>query len=303
MNNKSPNTSGPGTTSTPINTATFRISKSASGSALLNNKPSVQVSSNPNPSPILQHNSRNQPSPSSQHSFNKYVHNNNSSSKGSSINNLNQVSGHSRRSSLSNNLSKQYFGGSSQNLTRSSTTNLTKANRNSFHIKPQNYELSRSSTTNLTKDHHGHQKHHGSHANLRRGSTDDLPGIYGRSRKNSTSSRQNMSRTSSNTNLAKQNRHHGSSNNIPRANIGKSSPPYEMQRQISLQHQPKTTTSNATRDHHQFFHSRPHTAACDTTDQKQFEWPKSLSSLERRPKDEPLPSDMEVMLSDVENLR
>lgn len=125
-------------------------------------------------------------------------------------------------------------------------------------------------------------------------------GIYGRSRKNSTSSRQNMSRTSSNSNLTKQNRHHGSSNNIPRANLGKSSPPYE--RQISLHYQPKTTTtSNGMRGDH---YSRPHTAACDTTDQqKQFEWPKSLSSLERRPKDEPLPSDMEVMLSDVENLR
>lgn len=124
-------------------------------------------------------------------------------------------------------------------------------------------------------------------------------GIYGRSRKNSTSSRQNMSRTSSNSNLTKQSRHHGSSNNIPRANLGKNSPPYDTQRQISLHYQPKT---NGTRGDH--LHSRPHTAACDTTDQqKQFEWPKSLSSLERRPKDEPLPSDMEVMLSDVENLR
>lgn len=125
--------------------------------------------------------------------------------------------------------------------------------------------------------------------------------MYGRSRKNSTSSRHNISRTSSNSNLTKHNRHHGSSNNIPRANLGKNSPPYDIQRQISLHYQPKsTTTGNGLRGD---YHSRPHTAACDTTDHaKQFEWPKSLSSLERRA-NEPLPSDMEVMLSDVENLR
>lgn len=159
---KSPSSS----TATPapsINTATFRVSKSASG---------VMPSSVSKPSPMQ----TNAPPPLSQpqHTFNKYTHNN-SNSKGNSVNNLNQIPGHSRRSSLSNNLTKQQFGGSSQNLMRSSTTNLTKANRNSFHIKPQNYELNRSSTTNLTKELHGH-RHHGSHANLRRGSTDDLPG-------------------------------------------------------------------------------------------------------------------------------
>lgn len=111
-----------------------------------------------------------------------------------------------------------------------------------------------------------------------------------------------MSRTSSNSNLTKQTRHSGSSNNIPRANLGKNSPPYDIQRQISLHHQPKTTTpGNGMRSD---YHARPHTAACDTSDHaKHFEWPKSLSSLERRPNNEPLPSDMEVMLSDVENLR
>lgn len=169
--NKSPNTS----ITPPINTATFRISKSASGGAIL--MPSVSTTTTTptsnNPTSPLQNIPKNIPT-ASQHSFNKYVHQ--SSSKGSSINNLSQINGgHSRRASLSNNLAKQNFGGSSQNLMRSSTTNLTKANRNSFHIKPQNYELSRSSTTNLTKEHHGH-RHHGSHANLRRGSTDDLPG-------------------------------------------------------------------------------------------------------------------------------
>lgn len=165
---KSPSTSAAISAAQSINTATFRISKSASGGAIL------MPSSVSSPSPV-QNIPKNLPTTAaSQHSFNKYVHNSNS--KGNSANNLNQIPGHSRRSSLSNNLTKQNFGGSSQNLMRSSTTNLTKANRNSFHIKPQNYELNRSSTTNLTKEHHGHHRHHGSHVNLRRGSTDDLPG-------------------------------------------------------------------------------------------------------------------------------
>lgn len=152
---KSPSTSA----AQSINTATFRVSKSSSG---------IMPSSVSKPSPV-----QSNVTPQPQHNFNKHPHSSNS--KGNSVNNLNQIPGHSRRSSLSNNLTKQNFGGSSQNLMRSSTTNLTKANRNSFHIKPQNYELNRSSTTNLTKELHGH-RHHGSHANLRRGSTDDLPG-------------------------------------------------------------------------------------------------------------------------------
>lgn len=269
----------------PINTATFRISKSASGGVLM---PSNISNATPSPPMIIPNSNKNLPSSShNSSSFNKYNGN-----KGS-VNNMNQLFGHNRRLSLSNapsNLSKQ-CSSSSQNLMRSSTTNLTKANRNSFHMKPHNYELSRSSTTNLTKA----QRHHGSQANLRRDSNDDLPS-YGRSRKNSTASRHNISRTSSTTNLTKNSsRHHGSINNIPRANIiGKISPAHDISRQISMQ----SSKTNTPRIDYQY-QIRPHTAACD--DPKTFEWPKSLS-LERKLKDEPLPSDLEVMLSDVENV-
>lgn len=267
-----------------INTATYRINKSASGSNM------QQPSSSSTPL-TKSATSTGIPNKSQSSSFNKY-------NKGS-VNNLNQLppnmnpNGHNRRSSLSTttNLSKQY-GGSSQNLMRSSTTNLTKANRNSFHTRPHNYELNRSSTTNLTKDYH---RHFSSHANLRRGSSDDLPGGGtggGRSRKNSTASRHNMSRTPSNSNL-KTSRLHGSNSNLPRASVIKQPTPLDIQRQVSLQ------MKNSTSRPDNYHMNRPHTSSCD--DAKHFEWPKSLS-LERRVKDEPLPSDLEVMVSDVENI-
>lgn len=273
--------------SPPINTATYRINKSPSGASM------HQISSTPltksATSSAIPSNSKNH----SSSSFNKY--NKGSESTLNLLLNMNP-NGHNRRSSLSTttNLSKQY-GGSSQNLMRSSTTNLTKANRNSFHTRPHNYELSRSSTTNLTKDYN--HRHFGSTKNLRRSSTDDLPGGGGRSRKNSSASRHNsnnMSRTPSCSNI-KAVRHHGSNSNLPRANVIKPGPS-EIQRQISLQ--TKVGGGNTPRPDYNL--GRPHTSSCDGANQ-QFEWPKSLS-LERKLKDEPLPSDLEVLVSDAENI-
>lgn len=198
--------------STPINSATFRISKSASsGNATGAHHHSAssisKVNSNPN----------------------------------------------GRRASLTplTPLTKHY-GGSSQNLMRSSTTNLTKAaQRNSFHHHQDLAPLSRSSTTNLTRE-----------RNLRRGSTDDL--AY--SRKNSVSSGRHVPpRTPSTSNLSKK---HSSSGNIHRLR--------PVERQISLGGR------------------RPHTA--DDVQQKHFIWPPP------QPNHEPLPSDLEVMVSDVENI-
>ncbi|XP_063704128.1 uncharacterized protein LOC134833659 [Culicoides brevitarsis] len=259
-----------------IDTATFRIKKCVSSSTI--SMPSI----NSSPS----HGQHNVPP---QQNFSKHIHN--IVNKDNTTSNVHQASGHSRRSSLSNNLPKQSFGESSQNILRSSTTNLSKANRNSFHINPKSYELKRSSTTNLTKD---TNHHYNSQANL-----DDSAGMNGRSRKSSVTSRQNISRTSSNSNLSKMNRHHETSSNIPRANIGKVSLPYEMQRQTSLSYPSNPSETEIKNEYHK---ARPHTA--DVTDcNKIFDWPLPLSSLERKPKDEPLPSDMEVMLSDIENLR
>ena len=49
--------------------------------------------------------------------------------------------------------------------------------------------------------------------------------------------------------------------------------------------------------------TRPHTAACDTAERVPFEWPPPPPpplEIPKRGLDEPLPSDMEVLCSDVE---
>lgn len=235
-----------------INTATFRVSKSASGSNLvssnnLNSKTHLGSSSNNTNSYKL-------------------------SSRGSSTN-LNQMAGNSnRRSSITNsntNLSKS-FGGSSQNLIRSSTTNLSKQKRNSLDMKR---DSSRSSTTNLTKTKNNRHPH-GSNLNLRYDAFDGTNDEHqSRSRKNST----NIPRVSSKNSLS----------NIPRASLTNQ---INLQRQTSLQ--PNTKSVN--------IQSRPHTSGCE--DRKNFEWPKNFNLTNRHLNDEPLPSDLEVMVSDVENL-
>lgn len=242
-----------------INTATFRVKKSASGSNLvssnnLNSKTHVGSSSNNTNSYKL-------------------------SSRGSSTN-LNQMAGNSnRRNSITNsntNLSKN-FGGSSQNLIRSSTTNLSKQKRNSLDMKR---DSSRSSTTNLTKIKNNRHPH-GSNINLRYDAFDGTNFLndehQSRSRKNST----NIPRVSSNTNLK------NSLSNIPRASLTNQ---INLVRQTSLQSNNKSVN----------IQSRPHTSGCD--DKKNFEWPKNYNLTNRHLNDEPLPSDLEVMVSDVENL-
>lgn len=209
-------------------------------------------------------------------------------------------------SRLSSNLSKQ-FGGSSQNLKRASTTNLSK-NRSSFDTK-RSHDLSRSSTTNLTKEH----RHGGSSQNLRRGSShsnlthDEL--VTG-GRKNSTSSRkvknagEMMSRVPSNSSLSKPSTtslRRGSINNIPRASLtSKPPPPINFNRQTSLQGKQRAGPASSAGNGGGA--QRPHTASCAADEALQrFEWPNTLVA-DRRCNDDPLPSDLEVMCSDVENL-
>lgn len=250
-----------------VNSATFRVNKSVSGSNL--NKPQV-VSPNSNSSKPNKRSSQ--------------ISNSSKEFRNSSTNLLAAAS-------------------SSQNLVRSSTTNLAKNNRSSFDMKRGAYDLSRSSTTNLSKEHrHGSQlnlsKHRGggSSSNLTMAFDDVQP--LSRSRKNSTtnlkstdsSSKTNIPRIPSNSNL--KSLHRGSVNNIPRASLNIHSKitgtPY--QGQFSS----KQNASRAGADQS----GRPHTTDCNEV--KRFEWPGGLTAEKLAKID--VPSDLEVMVSDAENV-
>lgn len=219
------------------------------------------------------------------------------------------------------NLSKQF--GSSQNLIRSSTTNLSKSkSRNSFDMKRGFYDMSRSSTTNLSKDHrHGshlnllkHQHLRGSSSNVN--STDDISiptSSNSRSRRSSstvkptdTSLKANIPRVPSNSNLKSSTQRRSSISNISRASLNSSSFKQQhavnpmaapsVNRQTSLQTQP--TTSMAQRCVSDYYPGRPQTADANTV--AQFECPQFLIANEKRTKNKT--NDLEFMVSDVENL-
>lgn len=260
----------------PFSSATFRISKSASSSSLTR-KPQTKV--------LTKH-------------------------RGSSSN-LHQINGsRSSQNDLHQAGTSDTPFGSSQNLIRSSTTNLTKNHRSSFGQGQR--DLSRSSTTNLNKQrrspHGGSQSNlnqprpnHGSNSNL---FFEDLSPVS-RSRRNShakqaspdsTVSKSSVSRTSSNTNLKMPptaRRGSISNNNIPRANLKSGS-----FNQHHVRHNGPATSSPNTHHHSKRSSDRPHTADCtDGGPAVEFEWPRPALG-----KDDPLPSDLEVMVSDVENL-
>lgn len=236
-----------------INSATFRINKGASGANVTkNNLPVLGVRKSP--------------------------------SKGSNQN-LSHVDGGSnynsreRRPSISNSNTNLLKFGSSQNLIRSSTTNLT---------KKDNVKRRGSAVNQYYRQH----PNYGSSSNLRGSSGDihfgdDYGGSGDRrshSRRNSTnlsSSRTNLPRTLSNNNLNSGSR---KESNIPRASLIN---PIEFQRQTSLNIKSKVVCDDNQK-------VRPQTASCEPMNN--FEWPKMYSP------DEILPSDLEVMCSDVENL-
>lgn len=244
-----------------LNSATFKIKKSVSGSNL--NTPQV-VSTN-----------------------------NNSSNPNKRSNQIFNSSKEFRNSSTN-----LLAAASTQNLVRSSTTNLAKNNRSSFDIKRDAYDLSRSSTTNLSKE-----NRHGSQLNLlknRGGSSSSLVFEDGqpqcRSRKNSTnlkttdsSSKTNIPRIPSNSNLKLPSLNRGGVNNIPRASLNIHSKINGAPHQCSFP--AKQNTSRGV-------DQRPHTADCNEV--KRFEWPEDLVADKLCKID--LPSDLEVMVSDVENL-
>lgn len=276
-------------TTSSVNTATFRINKSASGSNIVHNPHNPKISSS---------------------SGNNH-HNRRGSS--SNINQIGVMPQHihgnvKRRSSVSTsntNLSKN-LSSSSNNLMRSSTTNLTKHNssldRSSRPVDA--YDLSRSSTTNLTKSNSNFKKLESEFK-----SYDGRGGGHsGESRRNSTNmkttdstSKNSISRVSNassgTTGHGKMKR--GSISNIPRASLKTQNFSRLTSLQVGPPHLNKTGGFMVDSDR------RPMTSGVDSSKMSKtnpFEWPKSLSAEKRVVKDEPLPSDLEVFVSDVENL-
>ncbi|XP_049276550.1 uncharacterized protein LOC125760454 [Anopheles funestus] len=309
-----------------INTATFRISRSASGTRL-QNSPTKSTA---------------QPRGSTSNLATGGHHSNSGGRD------------RQRRSSVHNSSTSAFrgaFGGdSTECLIRSSTTNLAKhghgGKRNSFADKK------RSSSTNLSRHQSGsvsnlhtlkrhgsssqmlHQDPNGSRRNsitqpakLSR-SASNGPGTMGRrhSGANNGTLGSNNSSNSSNGSHGHQQHHqhhhhahhhhhagqHQRRSSVGTAGSGKAATgqplngtthhqqqPVPLARQTSL----NVKTNMAAQQHH---HGRPHTATCADDPkavQRPFEWPMVLpSGGNRRPLDEPLPSDLEVMVSDVENL-
>lgn len=292
-------------TSTPINTATFRVNKSASGSNITHrNVPTVAT-------PVM--------------GKGRWT----SSQKGSQQNLTNTGSGgRERRSSIGNSSNLIKFDGSTQNLTRSSTTNLTKNRQDG--IKRRASDMNRSSTTNLNKYHRQHSGH-GSNNNLRRGGSNmDVNAgeeyinggssnerkSHNHSRKNSVNmkesmgSKSNLPRTFSNSNLMSSgpmpgpSRRESFNNNIPRASlINNITGSNQFNRQISLNTKPTLLSQQSRMLIEEVNKNRPQTSSCDSSMFKNFEWPKVLTTQRSMPvNDAAQQSDMEVMVSDIENL-
>lgn len=272
--------------STPINTATFRISKSASGSSLMQRTAAKSRAST-------------------------------SSSKRPSHSNSQTDLIREQQQQQQQHDNETPFG-SSQNLIRSSTSNLAaKSGSRSSHGQSSSQppgssqHLSRSSTTNLSKQRRasGQPRGRGSNPNLN--ALDDGTGTGGSngSRRNSLARQHSenaasMSRTSSQSNLrqaaAATQRPGDIVNNIPRANISGRHPVSS-----SFNRHARHAAGSAGKRGAE----RPHTADCTdggpASSVHGFEWPPALkksASTHAAHAAEPLPSDLEVMVSDVENL-
>lgn len=277
-------------TTSPINTATFRVNKSASGSNITSRNFPVAAT------PVL--------SKSRQRGSQQNLTNSSGSSE------------RERRLSIGNSTNLIKFGGSSQNLTRSSTTNLTKNRQDG--VKRRASDMNRSSTTNLNKYHRQHSNQSSSSNNLRRGGSNmDVNAYDGgssnerktNSHKNSVSngSKSNLPRTYSNSNLisgasvAGPSRRESFNNNIPRASLASTTnntANNQFNRQISLNGKP-TLSQKSRLLIDELNKNRPQTSSCDSSMFKSFEWPKVLKTQRSLPVNDPHASDM---VSDVENL-
>lgn len=136
------------------------------------------------------------------------------------------------------------------------------------------------------------------------------------SRRNSVNTKElnggksNVPRTYSNSNLmsggpiAGPSRRESFNNNIPRASLANTVSNIannQFNRQISLCGKP-TLSQQSRQLIDELNKNRPQTSSCDSSMFKSFEWPKVLKTQRSLPVNEPLSSDMEVMVSDVENL-
>lgn len=270
--------------SSPINTATFRVNKSSSGNNITNkNLPVISTS-------VLRNSSN--------------------------VTNASHRENQKRRLSASNSSSNLIkFGGSTQNLTRSSTTNLTKNQNSSTRhdgIKRRASDMNRSSTTNLNK----HNRHNTSNSNLRRG--DSYVDVSNEDRSSSNEKKSHSRKSSlskSNSNLANASvsqtgssrRESFNKNNIPRASLinstianALSNTPF--QRQISFNFKPTPLSKQSRVLIDELNKNRPQTSSCDSSMFKNFEWPRVLSTQRSLPAENALQSDMEVMVSDGETL-
>ncbi|XP_055618727.1 uncharacterized protein LOC129763556 isoform X2 [Toxorhynchites rutilus septentrionalis] len=295
-NGGSGSTELPNSVPPPINTATFRINRSASGSNIINSNsqfrnPSITASVRPFAASGL---------------------------RGSSTNLTS--SSHSNSNSRERDRHRRSYGGaaggeSTESLIRSSTTNLAKScsKRGSF------AENRRSSSTSL------HQRHFGSTSNLHSmkrhsgSSSQHLnqepheSSVIGRRHStivkpvdgctsSSSMKKQKISRTSSSTNIPSSGSGNSESIALRRSSIGPGSgnkPPNlasspsqnVLSRQTSLSINAHKAPTSGDR--------RPHTSSCDER-QTAFEWPPAVIAKKRD--NDPLASDLEVMVSDAENL-
>jgi hypothetical protein len=189
--------------------------------------------------------------------------------------------------------------------------------------------MNRSSTTNLNKYHRQQSHHHGSSSNLRRdGSAMDIvcssPDDTIKNERKSHSRKNSVNLSKSNSNLAiagstshcpmpgSSRREESFKNNIPRASLINASTivnaisnnPFKRQTSFNVNVKPTQPLSHQSRlmiD--ELNKNRPQTSSCDSSMFKNFEWPKVLTTQRSLPAENAaLQSDMEVMLSDAENL-
>uniref|UniRef100_A0A182QZR1 ADAM10 endopeptidase n=1 Tax=Anopheles farauti TaxID=69004 RepID=A0A182QZR1_9DIPT len=292
-----------------INTATFRITRSASGTRLHN--------------PLAK--SATQPGLGGAGSAGTRGSTSNLAVAGGT-----NSSNRQRRSSIHNNSNNAfrgaYGGDSTECLIRSSTTNLSSkphaaSKRNSF------AEQKRSSSTNLSRHQSGSASnlhslkrhgssgqglhHHEPSGGSRRNSITNQPGSkLSRSASNGPagssgtlgSSHSNNSSTGGNHGYHQHSQHPQQQQQQQQRRSSVVAPSNQQPAPVALARQ--TSLNVKAHHHHHHQHGRPHTSSCadDPKTQRPFEWPIAPGGGHRKPLDEPLPSDLEVMVSDVENL-
>jgi hypothetical protein len=194
---------------------------------------------------------------------------------------------------------------------------LTKSGRQDGAIKRRASDMNRSSTTNLNKYHRQHSSH-ALNMNMRRGGSNmDVNASPDEWQGGSSGERKSHSRKSSvNSNICPlpgSSRRESFNNNIPRASLVNSNinnnssncnvaASNQFQRQTSFNLKPTPLSHQSRLMIDELNKNRPQTSSCDSSMFKNFEWPKVLTTQRSLPAENNLQSDMEVMVSDIENL-